>query len=155
MSQWGSKISYKIDSNFKINISLFIRTNWVNSPGHHICTNWCKGYYMWWQLSKSSFFKLNPTLPEKLWLTEDNKHSLFLLYSSVEKYLQFVADRKEKELIFDNDGVRWVTKWTHIKQLYYFECERQVKLKWNFYCSKVNRKTTGFYLPQRVFWKNI
>ena len=42
MSLWGTKISHKIDSNFKINISLFIWTNWINNSGHYLCTNWCK-----------------------------------------------------------------------------------------------------------------
>ena len=32
------------------------------------------------------------------------------------------------ELIFDNDGVRRVAKWAHLKQLYRFESERLVKL---------------------------
>ena len=35
---------------------------------------------------------------------------------------------KTGELIFDDDGVRRVAKWTHLKQLYHFESERLVKL---------------------------
>ena len=35
----GPKISYKINFNFKINISVFILTNLINSPGHPICTS--------------------------------------------------------------------------------------------------------------------
>ena len=32
------------------------------------------------------------------------------------------------KLIFDDDGVRRVVKWAHLKQLYRFESERLVKL---------------------------
>ena len=39
-----------------------------------------------------------------------------------------MADRKNRELIFDDDGVRWVAKWAYLKQLYRFESERLVKL---------------------------
>lgn len=35
---------------------------------------------------------------------------------------------KTGELIFDDDGVSRVAKWTHLKQLYPFESERLVKL---------------------------
>ena len=35
---------------------------------------------------------------------------------------------KAGELIFDDDGVRRVAKWAHLKQLYSFESERLVKL---------------------------
>ena len=42
LQNWFQHFS-KIDSNFKINISLF--TNWVNSPGHHISTTWCHHHH--------------------------------------------------------------------------------------------------------------
>ena len=35
---------------------------------------------------------------------------------------------KTGELIFDDDGVRRVAKWAHLKQLYRFEFEKLVKL---------------------------
>ena len=35
---------------------------------------------------------------------------------------------KTGELIFDDDGVRRVAKWAHLKQLYRFESERLIKL---------------------------
>ena len=36
--------------------------------------------------------------------------------------------QKKTELIFDDDGVRWVAKGVHLKQQYVFESERLVKL---------------------------
>ena len=88
------------------------------SPSHHICTSWYKGYYMWWQLSKSSFFfKLYPTLPEKPWLTEDNKHLLFNYVHLLKNIHNLWLTEKTGELIFDDDdGVRRVAKWDHFKQ---------------------------------------
>ena len=35
---------------------------------------------------------------------------------------------EKTELTFDDDGVRRVAKWAHLKQLYRFESERLVKL---------------------------
>ena len=39
-----------------------------------------------------------------------------------------ICGRQKKQLIFDDDGVRCVAKWAHLKQLYHFESERLVKL---------------------------
>ena len=79
--------------------------NWVNQP----------------------FFKLYPTLPEKPWLTEDNKHLLFD-YVHLLKNIHNLWLTEKTELIFDDNGVRWVAKWAHLIQLYQLESERLVKL---------------------------
>ena len=83
---------------------------------------------MWWQPSKSSFFKSYPALSEKPWLTEDNKHLLFDYVHLLKNIRNLWQTEKTGELIFDDDGVRWVAKWVHLKQLYNFESERVVKL---------------------------
>ena len=55
-----------------------------------------------------AFFQLYPTLPEKSWLTEDNKHLRFD-YVHLLKNIRNLWLTEETELIFD-DGVRQVTK---------------------------------------------
>ena len=64
------------------------------------------------------FLKLYPTLPEKPWLTEDNKHLLFD-YVHLLKNICNSRLTEKTELIFDDDGVRHVAKWAHLKQLYH------------------------------------
>ena len=76
-----------------------------------------------------AFFKLYPTLPEKPWLTEDHKHLLFDYVHLLKNICNLWLTEKTGDLIFDDDdGVRQVAKWTHLKQLYHFESERLVKL---------------------------
>ena len=65
---------------------------------------------------------LNPTLPKKSWLTEDNKH-LFFDYAHQLKNIRNLWLIEKTELNFDDDGVKRVAK-----QLYHFESERLVKL---------------------------
>lgn len=101
----GSKISNKIDSNFKINISLFIWTNWINSSSHHLCISWCKDYFMWWQPNKSSF-------PWKTCLTED-KH-LVSDYVHLLKNILNLWLTENTKLIFDHNWVKQVAKWAYL-----------------------------------------
>ena len=103
-----------------------------------------------------AFQKLYPSLPEKAWLTEDNKHLLFDYVHLLKNIRNLWLTEKKTELIFDDDGVRRVAKWTHLKQLYCFEFERLVKrsdLNEISIASKPNGKTKGFYLPRSVFLK--
>ena len=64
-----------------------------------------------------TFLKLHPTLPEKPWLTEDNKHLLFDYVHLLKNICNLWLREKTGELIFDN-GVRWVAKWAHLKNSY-------------------------------------
>ena len=57
-----------------------------------------------------AFLKLYPTLPEKPWLTEDNKHLLFVYVHLLKNIRNFWLTEKTGELIFDDDGVRRVAK---------------------------------------------
>ena len=75
-----------------------------------------------------AFLKLYPTLSEKFWLTEDNKHLLFDYVHLLKNIRNLWLTERIGELIFDDDGVRRVAKWAHLKQLYGFESERLVKL---------------------------
>ena len=52
-----------------------------------------------------AFLKLYPTLPEKPWLTEGNKHLLFDYVHLLKNIRNFELTEKT-ELIFDDDGVR-------------------------------------------------
>ena len=65
-----------------------------------------------------AFFKIYSTLPEKHWLNEDNNHLLFDYVHLLKNIRNFWLTEKTRELIFDDDGVRLVAKWTHLKQLY-------------------------------------
>ena len=65
---------------------------------------------MQWQPSKSTFLELCPTRPEKPWLTEDNKHLLFDYVHLLKNIHNLWLTEKTGELIFDDDGVRRVTK---------------------------------------------
>ena len=60
-----------------------------------------------------AFLKLYPTLPEKPWLTEDNKHLLFD-YVHLLKNIRNLWLKEKTELIFDDDGVRRVAQWAHL-----------------------------------------
>ena len=57
-----------------------------------------------------AFFKLYPILPEKPWLTEDNKHLLFDCVHLFKNIHNLWLTEKIGELIFDDDGVRQVAK---------------------------------------------
>ena len=83
---------------------------------------------MWWLPSKSNLF-LNYMLNflEKPWLTEDNKDLLFD-YDHLLKNICNLWLTEKTELIFDDNGVRQVAKWPHLKQLYLFKSEKQNKL---------------------------
>ena len=74
-----------------------------------------------------AFLKLYPTLPEKPLLTEDDKYLLFDCVHLL-KNIRNLWLTEKTELIFDDDGVRRVAKWAHLKQLYSFESERLIKL---------------------------
>ena len=63
------------------------------------------------------FLKLYPTLPEKPWSTEDNKHLLFDYVHLLKNICNLWFTEKTGELILDDNGVKWVTKWAHLKQL--------------------------------------
>ena len=61
-------------------------------------------------------------------MTEDDKHLLFDYVHLLKNICNLWLTEKTGELIFDDDGVRRVAKWAHLKQLYSFEFERLVKL---------------------------
>ena len=62
------------------------------------------------------FFKLYPTLPEKPWLTDDNKHLLFYYVHQLKNIHNLLLREKTGELNFYGDnGVRRATKWAYLK----------------------------------------
>ena len=71
--------------------------------------------------------KSYPILPEKLWLTEDNKHLIFDYVHLLKIIHNLWLTEKTGDVTFDK-AVKQVAKWPHLKLLYHFVSERLVKL---------------------------
>ena len=71
--------------------------------------------------TNQKYFKSFPTVPDKPWVTVDNKYLLFDYVHLIKSIRNNWLTEKSGELLFEHDGVIRTAKWSHLVQLYNFE----------------------------------
>ena len=67
-------------------------------------------------------------IPGKPWLTVDGKYLLYDFVHLIKNICNLWLTEKTQELIFDDNRVTRIAKWTHLKQLYNAESRSFLKL---------------------------
>ena len=78
--------------------------------------------------SNQEFFKRYNTDPEKPWLTVDGIYLLFYYEHLLKNIRNLWLTEKTGELAYEEDGIKFVSKWQHLRDLFKFESSKLVKM---------------------------